>query len=89
VTELDGALLAVSATNVVRPLVDSRSPPHRAGWPNELHVKNLKRPQLSLGELNSPHGLAVSPDGKIYLTEWVIGGRQLELTLHDHADEEA
>ncbi len=82
-TELDGALLAVSAAYIVRALIESRSQRGRPGWPNAERSGSLERPLLEPGMLNSPHGIAVSRDGRIYLTEWLIGGRQLELTLHD------
>ena len=88
VTELDGALLAVSlladtAADVVRALIETRSQRDRPGWPNAERGGSLERPPLEPGMLNSPHGLAVGPDARIYLTEWLIGGRQLELTLHE------
>jgi hypothetical protein len=86
VTELDGALLAVDRSDSVRSLISTRTGRGRTGWPNTEIDGHLSRPRLDPGELNSPHGIAVSTDGRIYLTEWVIGGRQLELTLHpDHA----
>ncbi|MHC5794708.1 NHL repeat-containing protein [Lacisediminihabitans sp. FW035] len=84
VTELDGALLAVNADGA-RALIETRSERGRPGWPNVEREDTFARPQLELGMLNSPHGIAVGPDQCVYLTEWVIGGRQLQLTLHDEA----
>ncbi|AMM20321.1 hypothetical protein AX769_09290 [Frondihabitans sp. PAMC 28766] len=81
VTELDGALLAVDRDDTVRPLVVTRSGTDRPGWPNAQRAGRLVRPDLAARGLNSPHGIAVSQDGRIFLTEWVIGGRLLELTL--------
>ncbi len=83
VTELDGALLAVSPGDSVHALIDTRGQRDRPGWPNVVVNGVIERPSLTLGELNSPHGIAVSADGRIYLTEWLIGGRQLELTLEE------
>jgi len=83
VTELDGALLAVSDIDAVRALIETRAGHSRDGWPNVRSHGELIRPPVLNGMLNSPHGIAVSADGRIYLTEWLIGGRQLELTLED------
>ena len=48
----------------------------RDGWPNALDTDgNLVRPRLETGRFNSPHTLAADPDGNLYVTEWLLGGR--------------
>ncbi len=43
------------------------------GWPN------VSADALSQGRFNSPHSLAVSPQGDLYVVEWIIGGRVTKL----------
>lgn len=80
VTELDGGLLAVDQRDRVRNVIATPQSSKREGWPNELSSEGPVRPPLHVGTLNSPHGLAVGANGDIYLTEWLIGGRQLRLS---------
>jgi hypothetical protein len=40
---------------------------------------NLARPPLEPGRFNSPHTLAADPDGNLYVTEWLLGGRLTKL----------
>ncbi|WP_217428500.1 hypothetical protein [Microlunatus speluncae] len=48
----------------------------RAGWPNAISPDGLTvRPDVQPGRFNSPHGVAVTADGKIVVAEWLIGGR--------------
>jgi hypothetical protein len=80
VTDLDGAVLQADVgTGAVAVLVGAAVAEHGAGWPNAERGGALVRPPLRAGVLNSPHGVAVLPDGSICLTEWVIGGRQVRL----------
>jgi DNA-binding beta-propeller fold protein YncE len=52
----------------------------REGWPNAVVVGETQPPQgLRPGEFNSPHGITCDPDGTIYVTEWLLGGRQIKL----------
>lgn len=44
------------------------------GWPNLAGT-----PQVRPGYFNSPHGIAVAPNGDIYVVEWIIGGRITKL----------
>ena len=80
VTELYGGLVAfdINDHNVGR--VPQLSDHSRPGWPNRIVDNRLIAPALSPGSLNSPHGIAVTRDGMIVLTEWCIGGRISLLT---------
>ncbi|HEV8535249.1 MAG TPA: hypothetical protein VGR87_05950 [Candidatus Limnocylindria bacterium] len=54
--------------------------PSRPGWPNAFDANgNVVRATTTQGKLNSPHALALDPNGNIYLTEWLIGGRFTQL----------
>ncbi|MEM1212836.1 MAG: hypothetical protein AAGI68_11125 [Planctomycetota bacterium] len=44
------------------------------GYPNVAGTEHLKP-----GLFNAPHGIAVSPTGDIYVTEWIVGGRIIKL----------
>lgn len=48
--------------------------PTLPGWPNLAGTSRI-RP----GFFNSPHALALSPAGDIYVVEWIIGGRITKL----------
>ncbi|MEV4219895.1 hypothetical protein [Nonomuraea sp. NPDC049725] len=81
VTDLDGALTAVDLeTGALRHIIPFPAAGKRDGWPNARRGGTLSRPDLVEGTLNSPHGVAAGPDGSIYLTEYVIGGREVRLT---------
>ncbi|GAB3914041.1 hypothetical protein GCM10011575_18670 [Microlunatus endophyticus] len=55
--------------------------PARPGWPNAISADGLTvRPPLQPGRFNSPHGVAVTADGRIVVAEWLIGGRVNRLT---------
>lgn len=81
VTDLIGALLSVSVDGAVEAILPARVDSSRPGWPNALDGDSLVRPPLAEGTLNSPHGIAVGREGQVYLTEWLLGGRQLRLAL--------
>jgi hypothetical protein len=54
----------------------------RPGWPNALDELEhpVRAPDLRNGHFNSPHGLAVDAEGRLYVAEWLIGGRMIKLT---------
>ncbi len=84
ITELYGGLLEVGADDSIRPVVlPLASVEQRAPWPNAVRSGQLIRPRLEEEQVHSPHGVAVGADGSIYLTEWLIGGRQIRLQPHD------
>lgn len=50
------------------------------GWPTLEGWPDLNgTPHVQAGRFNSPHGLAVAPDGSIYVVEWIVGGRITKL----------
>ena len=51
------------------------------GWPNNKDASGNVIPTslLEAGKFNSPHGLAVDPQGNLYVAEWLIGGRFIRL----------
>ncbi|MCM3658372.1 hypothetical protein M3147_14040 [Agromyces mediolanus] len=80
VTDLCGGVRAVDRTGAGRWIAEPppgvvMTPP----WPNVLDGSVLRRPLLEPDRLHSPHGIAVGADGDLYLTEWLIGGRQLRI----------
>lgn len=81
VTDLIGALLAVDPDDRVETLLPATGLDARKGWPNAVVDGQTVRPPLEVGVLNSPHGIAVGSGGQVYLTEWLLGGRQLRLDL--------
>jgi hypothetical protein len=81
ITDLYGALLRVDANDVVSAVLPIDNPAQPEGWPNRIENGVLVRPPLRDGTLNSPHGIAVGASGDVYLTEWLIGGRQIRLSF--------
>ncbi len=80
VTELFGAL-AIFEGDVYTGHIGSAGRDHSAAaWPNEIDANtgNTVAPRLSEGVFNSPHGIVVG-NGALYLTEWMIGGRIVQL----------
>lgn len=67
----DGALAAAYGTSIRRP---------GAEWPNWRRGGRVSRPFLRPRKFRSPHGVAVTAEGHILVTEWVIGGRITRLT---------
>ncbi|MCU1527594.1 MAG: repeat-containing protein [Frondihabitans sp.] len=81
VTDLIGALLEVDLDDRIDTILPAVVDSSRPGWPNIVDDGEIVRPVLVAGELNSPHGIAVGGAGQVYLTEWLLGGRQLRLDL--------
>lgn len=49
------------------------------GWPNQAHAGEVGRRPVRAGRFNAPHGLDATPDGTVYVAEWSLGGRIVEL----------
>ena len=57
--------------------------PERPGWPNALSDDaRAVRANLSVSnDFNSPHSLAADPDGNLYVSEWLVGGRYTKFKI--------
>lgn len=80
VTELHGGLISVTKSLEVVDELPRSSRDRSSPWPNQGDVAAPKRPSLSLGVLNSPHGICATSSGSLVITEWLIGGRTVKLT---------
>ncbi|RXZ49001.1 hypothetical protein ESP57_08545 [Agromyces fucosus] len=78
VTELDGRIVAFGPDDEA---IGSIGTPLRRtpeAWPNVLRDGAIERPR-SVGVFRAPHGIAVTGEGDIIVTEWLIGGRVTRL----------
>lgn len=48
-------------------------------WPNRIEQGRVQRRAVRPGRFNAPHGLDAGPDGQLYIAEWSLGGRIVEL----------
>jgi len=80
VTDLFGAILAINLDDQVRAIVPTSNVNKREGWPNKMADGDSVAPDVSEGELNSPHGITVSSKGEVYFTEWYLGGRAVTIS---------
>lgn len=84
ITDLFGALLRLDRDDEVESIIPLPERERGPAWPNVVDDAGANaRPRLHDDALNSPHGIAVDESGRIFLTEWMIGGRQIRLTVCD------
>lgn len=77
VTELHGAITRLESDGSITCI--QRNDRHETpGWPNGILNNFPIRAKLEPHEINSPHGICSHPNGNIYFTEWLIGGRVME-----------
>lgn len=82
VAELTGRLTVLDTDDrVVGRLGDNTAATSRPGWPNAISPDGVPvQPDvLRVDRFNSPHGVTVDRDGRLVVTEWVMGGRLLAL----------
>jgi len=78
VAELFGAIAALDIEDDLIEVVGDDSPTKRPGWPNRLDG-GTQAPLLRASQFNSPHGVAADADGSIFVAEWLIAGRLVQL----------
>jgi hypothetical protein len=49
------------------------------GWPNLQDASGVTRRPVRAGAFNAPHGMDAGSDGRLYVAEWSLGGRIVEL----------
>ena len=79
VTDLFGAILSIDLDDRVEVLVPSIREERVEGWPNRLKDGLEVAPIIREGAVNSPHGVTVGADGKVFFTEWYFGGRVVSI----------
>jgi DNA-binding beta-propeller fold protein YncE len=78
VAELDARLTDLDIDGEVVQVFGDTGPADRSrpAWPNRIGDSGTPvRPILPAQGFNTPHGIASDPDGNLYVTEWLIGGR--------------
>lgn len=83
VAELHRRIMALGEDDAVHTVLDCRTgaaDEFEGGWPNVLADEETTSPAFQPGMLNSPHSIAVAGD-RLYVAEWVIGGRLCTFTL--------
>lgn len=80
VAELFGSVVVLDASDEFVARLGDCGSHDRPGWPNARARGQVAPADLPAGCFNSPHGITASSDGRIYVSEWMIGGRLVELT---------
>jgi DNA-binding beta-propeller fold protein YncE len=83
VAELNARIVLLDNNDrIIASIGEGRRYREREGWPNRLDENGKPADARSLldeGTFNSPHGIAATPDGSIYVSEWLIGDRYTKL----------
>lgn len=79
VTELFGATRLLDADDRVVASFGDATESSDPSWPNAIEHGRLTRPEIPIDGMRAPHGIAVTQNGEVYVTEWIIGGRVTSL----------
>ena len=83
VAELNARLAILDARDqLVEYVGDNTAVVSEPGWPNSLDSDDnvVRSHELRTERFNSPHAVAVGPDGSLFVAEWLVGGRYTKLT---------
>jgi hypothetical protein len=78
VAELFGAITALDIEDRPIGALGDESVTTRPGWPNRLDGGTYA-PHLHAMSFNSPHGVTADANGNIFVAEWLVGGRLVQL----------
>jgi hypothetical protein len=78
VAELFGAITALDIEDRSIGALGDESVTTRPGWPNRLDGGTYA-PHLHAMSFNSPHGVTADANGNIFVAEWLVGGRLVQL----------
>lgn len=78
VAELFGAITALDIQDRPIGAIGDESVTTRPGWPNRLDG-GTHAPHLHDMRFNSPHGVTADANGNIFVAEWLVGGRLVQL----------
>lgn len=79
VTELHGSLVVFDADDREIGRIGTDLRRRSPDWPNIRRNSAISRPKTAPGRFRSPHGIAVTSEGTVVITEWQTGGRVTQL----------